>query len=72
MERNVGGLDRTARLAIGPILALVGVLVLADVVAASALVGGGLLLVGAVLLVTGLTQMCIINRLLGVNTRKRA
>jgi hypothetical protein len=72
MEQNVGGLDRTARLVVGPILAVVGILILLDVVATSPLLGGALILVGAVFLVTGLTQVCIINRVLGINTREKA
>jgi uncharacterized membrane protein len=72
MEQNVGGLDRTARLVAGPILAVVGILILLDIVATSPLLGGALVLVGAVFLGTGLTQMCIIHRVLGINTCKRA
>lgn len=72
MEQNVGGMDRTARLVAGPILAVVGILILLDVVATSPLLGGALVLVGAVFLATGLTQVCVLNRLLGINTRKKA
>lgn len=71
MEQNVGGNDRTARLILGPILAVVGILILVDVVSLSPLVGGGLVLVGAILLVTGLTRVCILNRLFGINTREK-
>lgn len=70
MEQNVGGFDRTARLVAGPILAVVGLLIVADIVSAALPLGAALLLVGAVLLGTGLTQRCIINQVLGVNTCK--
>ncbi|MFC7058642.1 YgaP-like transmembrane domain [Halovenus salina] len=68
MEQNVGGFDRTARLVAGPILAVVGLLIVAGVVSAALPLGAALLLVGVVLLGTGLTQRCIINQVLGVNT----
>ena len=53
MEQNVGGLDRTARLVAGPLLALVGiagvtagiVLTVTGRLAGLAFVGGGLLFV---------------------------
>jgi uncharacterized membrane protein HdeD (DUF308 family) len=71
MERNVGGLDRTVRLVVGPLALLAGLGVLADLVAATPLVGGALLVVGVVLTVTGVTQRCLLNRLLGIDTCPR-
>jgi hypothetical protein len=68
MERNVGNLDRTTRLAVGVVAALAGLLVLLDVVGGGPLVGGALLVVGVVALVTGLTRRCLAYRLLGVRT----
>jgi len=71
MERNVGGMDRTARLVLGPLLALVGLAVVFDVVSTNVYLGGALVVVGAIFLVTGAVQQCPINSLLGVNTCPR-
>ena len=77
MQKNVGGLDRIARLVIGPILILVGVagyaglLVLAVGPLPQALTAVVAFLVGTILLVTGLSRTCPMNRLLGVNTNRR-
>ena len=72
MERNVGGMDRTARLVLGPLLAVVGLAVVFDVVSTNVYLGGALVAVGAILLVTGAVQQCPINSLLGVNTCPRS
>jgi len=71
MERNVGGMDRTARLVLGPLLAVVGLAIVFDVVSTNVYLGGGLVVVGAILLVTGALQQCPINSVLGVNTCPR-
>lgn len=68
MQKNVGGMDRKARLVVGPILLIVG---LAAVVGALPLgtVGAiAALVVGAILAVTGAVQRCPLNTLLGVDT----
>ena len=71
MDRNVGGLDRTARLVVGPLTLLAGLGALVDVLPASSLIGALLIVVGAILLVTGATQRCPLNSLLGVDTCPR-
>jgi uncharacterized membrane protein HdeD (DUF308 family) len=71
MERNVGGMDRTARFVLGPLLAVAGLAIVFDVVSTSVYLGGALVAVGAILLVTGAVQQCPINSLLGVNTCPR-
>ena len=73
MEKNVGGLDRIARLVLGPALLLLGVAALAGLFTLAAgttglVVAGLLLVVGAVLTVTALTQKCPLNSLIGLNT----
>ncbi|MFC7028356.1 DUF2892 domain-containing protein [Halomicroarcula sp. GCM10025324] len=73
MEKNVGGLDRIARLVLGPALLLVGVAALAGLFTLAAgttglVVAGLLLVVGAVLTVTALTQKCPLNSLIGLDT----
>ncbi len=77
MKQNVGGLDRTLRLALGLTLLAVGVLGYAGLVRVAVgpfpqfLTSGLLALVGLILLVTGLTRLCFVNRLLGRNTAGR-
>lgn len=71
MERNVGGLDRIARVGLGAILAVVG---FALVAAGSTRLYAGVvvLLVAVVLLATAATQQCLVNQLLGRNTIEEA
>jgi hypothetical protein len=76
MEKNVGGIDRIARLVFGPILLVVGAAAIAGVgISVSSTLGlavaGLALLVGVVFTVTGLTQKCILNELIGLNTLKQ-
>ncbi|MFD1646001.1 YgaP family membrane protein [Haloarchaeobius litoreus] len=73
MEKNVGGYDRLARLVLGPVLIVVGAAGLADILTivsgtAGLLFAGALFVVGTVLLVTGVTQRCVLNGLLGLNS----
>lgn len=74
MDKNVGGLDRSARLVLGPILVIVGLAMLAGMFTlGSDLVMGTVvplvvLVVGAVFSVTGYTQTCPANSILGVDT----
>lgn len=74
MEKNVGGLDRTARLVLGPLLVAVGVAVAGgflDIGLAGTvgLVVTALVLVaGAIFVVTGTTQKCPANEVVGINT----
>lgn len=72
MERNVGGIDRTGRIVIGAILAVVGVAALGGYWAIGAAIGGLALVVGVTLLVTGTTQKCPINEAAGIDTTEQA
>jgi len=77
MNKNVGGMDRIARLVFGSILVLVGIagyvglLVLAVGPLPQALTSAIVLLVGVILLVTGVIQKCPLNRGLGFNTYRQ-
>jgi hypothetical protein len=74
MNKNVGGIDRSARLLFGPALIVVAIALFAGIVS----LGQGtlltvgvpalLLVVGGVLAVTGYVQKCPLNQLFGVNT----
>jgi DUF2892 family protein len=65
--RNVGGIDRAARLAIGAVLLAIG---LAQLVS-----GGGhgwtVTIIGALVLVTGVVGFCPPYVLLGISTARR-
>lgn len=71
MDKNVGGLDRTARLVIGALLVLAFVASYVGYVQLGLTVGLAGLLVGAILLVTGTAQKCPINQAAGINTYER-
>ena len=68
MQKNVGGLDRNARLIVGPVLLVVGLTALVQLLPLGTLGAVAALVVGAVLTVTGVTQRCPLNALLGVDT----
>ena len=71
MDKNVGGLDRTARLVVGTLLlvavaaSFVGYLQLGLTVALAGL------LVAGILLVTGTAEKCPINQAAGINTYRK-
>lgn len=77
MKKNVGGMDRIARLVVGPVLVLAGIAGYAGFLALAvgplpqALTSVIVFLVGTILLVTGLVQMCPLNRLLGLDTYRQ-
>jgi hypothetical protein len=68
MNKNVGGIDRTGRIAIGIILAIAGIAALIGFWAIGAVIGAVALVIGAILLVTGTTQKCPINEAAGIDT----
>lgn len=68
MEKNVGGIDRTARLVIGALLVIGGVAAFAGYTTWGATIAGAAIVVGAILFVTGTTQKCPINEAAGIDT----
>lgn len=72
MAKNVGGYDRIARLVLGPILVIAALGIYFEAFAVAGLLGASLivagLLVGTVFVVTGATQVCPLNRVLGLTT----
>ena len=68
MKRNVGGIDRTARIVIGTFAVVAGIAAFAGYLAVGAVIGGVALVAGAILLVTGTTQKCPINEAAGIDT----
>lgn len=77
MKKNVGGMDRIARLVVGPALILAGIAGYAGLLALAvgplpqALTSVIVLLVGTILLVTGVVGKCPLNRLLGLDTYRQ-
>ena len=71
MESNVGDMDRTARLAGGAAVALLGVLTLLNVLSLGSTAGVVMVVIGAIVFGTGLTRQCPAYRLVGINTCKR-
>jgi hypothetical protein len=68
MNRNVGGIDRKARLVAGPILLVVGIVALTGAVQLGTVGTVAAIAVGAILTVTGAVQRCPLNALFGVDT----
>lgn len=68
METNVCSIDRMVRLALGVVLAVVGVAAVVGALGLGATVGGVALVVGLVLLATGGMQLCPLYSLLGIDT----
>ena len=77
MKQTVGMLDRNVRIVLGALLVIVGaagyagLLGLAWIGIGQAMASVVLVLIGAVLLVTGLTRVCAIYSLLGIDTLGR-
>jgi hypothetical protein len=68
MDRNVGNLDRTVRIALGVLVAIAGAAAVGGYWTAGAAIGVLALAVGAVLIVTGTTQRCPIYAGAGIDT----
>lgn len=64
-EKNVGGIDRIVRLALG--LALLG----AGYIFVAAPLSYVVMLLGLVLLLTGIMRTCLLYNLVGVNTAEK-
>ena len=65
MIQNVGGMDRTARIVGGLIFLMIGLLV--PMITVLKVI---VYLLAAVGLVTGILQLCPVNALMGINTKK--
>jgi len=68
MKNNVGAVDRRTRLALGALLVAVGLASLGGVLGLGTTVGTVLTLLGVVLVATGLVRVCLLYRLVGVDT----
>jgi hypothetical protein len=68
MESNIGATDRVVRIAVGIALAAVGLASLGNLLGFGVTVGAALTLLGLVLVGTGFARVCLLYRLLGVDT----
>ncbi len=68
MKNNIGAADSRVRIGIGLGLAAVGVASLGGLLGVGTVVGTVLTLLGLVLAGTGLVRVCLLYRLLGVDT----
>lgn len=68
MRDNIGASDRALRLAAGGLLAITGLAVFGGLLNLGALTGGLALMFGAVLVGTGLTRLCPLYKIIGVDT----
>ena len=68
MRSNIGATDRLARIVVGIVLAAVGLATLGGLFGLGTTVGAVATLLGVVLIVTGLVRVCLLYRLLGIDT----
>jgi hypothetical protein len=68
MQKNVGGLDRTARIVVGPLLLVAAVAAFTGYLAVGTVVGAVSLVAGMLMVVTGTTQKCPAHKLTGMDT----
>ncbi|WP_424018839.1 YgaP family membrane protein [Halorientalis pallida] len=68
MDRNVGSVDRTVRIALGVLVAIAGGAAVMGYWTAGVAVGALIVAIGAVLVVTGTTQRCPIYAGAGIDT----
>lgn len=68
MQQNVGGLDRTARLMVGPALLVAALAAFTGYLAVGTVVGAVSLVAGILMVVTGTTQKCPAHKVTGIDT----
>ncbi|WP_254525661.1 YgaP family membrane protein [Natrinema caseinilyticum] len=68
MDHNIGSADRIVRLIGGAVLIAIGVASLVGLLGFGTVAGVGAVLIGAVFLGTALTRICLVYRILGVET----
>lgn len=68
MKNNISVTDRRTRIAVGIGLTAVGLAILSSLLGLGTTVGAVVTLLGLVLVVTGLVRVCLLYRLLGINT----
>nr|WP_209309587.1 DUF2892 domain-containing protein [Halomicroarcula amylolytica] len=70
MKNNISATDRRARLVVGLALGLIGLATLGGLLELGTTVGVALSLLGFILVGTGLIRVCLLYRLLGIDTSR--
>ncbi|HMB51632.1 MAG TPA: DUF2892 domain-containing protein [Natronoarchaeum rubrum] len=68
MKNNIGAADRRTRVVVGAMLAVVGLATLGGLLGLGPTIGAVATLLGVVLVATGLVRICLLYRLLGIDT----
>lgn len=68
MENNIGAADRRTRISVGVGLMAIGLATVGGLLELGTTVGAVLTLLGGVLVGTGLIRVCLLYRLLGIDT----
>ncbi|USZ68502.1 DUF2892 domain-containing protein [Halorussus salilacus] len=68
MKSNIGATDRATRIAVGVAMAAVGVATLVGLLGLGTTVGTVATLLGVLLALTGVVRVCLLYRLLGIDT----
>jgi len=68
MKNNIGAADRLTRIAVGLVLAVVGLATLGGLLGLGTTVGTVTTLLGVVLIATSLVRVCLLYRLVGIDT----
>lgn len=68
MKNNIGATDRRTRIVVGLALVVVGLLAVGGLLGLGTTAGAVLTLLGLILVGTGLVRVCLLYRLLGIDT----
>lgn len=68
MKNNIGDADRLGRILVGALLLVAGLAAFTELIGLGTTVGGVAVVLGVVLVATGLVRMCLLYRLLGIDT----
>ncbi|WP_205596864.1 YgaP family membrane protein [Halostella salina] len=70
MKNNIGATDRKTRIVVGLVVGLIGLATLSGLLGLEPTIGAALSLVGLILIGTGLVRVCLLYRLLGIDTSR--
>jgi hypothetical protein len=70
VKNNISATDRTVRVVVGLVVGVIGLATLGGLLGLGATIGAALLLVGLILVGTGLVRVCLLYRLLGIDTSR--
>jgi hypothetical protein len=70
VKNNISATDRAVRVVVGLVVGVIGLATLGGLLGLGATIGAALLLVGLILVGTGLVRVCLLYRLLGIDTSR--